>query len=238
MSVPPPLPRAPIRPSNPPPPPNLFRDARAPLSPTPLPFPSFDLTHRDERGNTLLHIAAKHGHRQLLNVILNQGADINAKNNMGNTALHFVCDPVLQLHVDPEKRLATLLLSRGADPAPMNNELLLPHQGLSESKSSADEEREFMGHSLMTRPVETVHHGQQHRSFVAGTWRQQMIRAAPHPSAEKFRPKPPALAPWETEDALPPRPEKTPLKKTGGAGNPALLAASAARAAAKVSSPG
>ncbi len=184
----------------------------------------------DERGNSLLHIAAKHGHRQLVNVILNQGGDINAKNSMGNTALHFVSDPVLQLHVDPERRIGTLLLSRGADPAPMNNELLLPHQGLSESKAVADEEREFMGHSLMMRPVSTVHESQEHRSEVAGGWRAQMLRGTPHPSSERFRPKPPVVPPWESEDALPPRPEKTPLKKTGGAGAPALLAA---RAAAK-----
>jgi hypothetical protein len=167
-------------------------------------------------------------------VILNQGADINAQNALGNTAMHFVCDPVLQLHVDPEKRVATLLLSRGADPAPLNNELLLPHQGLSESKQLADEERAFMGHSLQMRPLETVHDSTEHRSMVQGGWRAQMLRGKPQPSSEKFRPKPPVLPPWETEDALPPRPERTPLKKTGGAGAPALLAA---RAASKGGSP-
>jgi hypothetical protein len=43
----------------------------------------FEMETRDERGNTLLHIAAKHGHRLLISKILDMGANINAQNAQG-----------------------------------------------------------------------------------------------------------------------------------------------------------
>ncbi|CAM9173693.1 unnamed protein product, partial [Laminaria digitata] len=44
---------------------------------------------RDDHGNTILLVACQNGHKRALKVALRRGADINAKNSRGNTALHF-----------------------------------------------------------------------------------------------------------------------------------------------------
>jgi hypothetical protein len=49
----------------------------------------FDMSTRDDRGNTLLHIAAKHGHRLLISKILDMGADVNAQNGQGACAVPY-----------------------------------------------------------------------------------------------------------------------------------------------------
>ena len=46
----------------------------------------FPVDSRDADGNTLAIIAAKHGHRILLQMLLNNGADVNAKNKQGACA--------------------------------------------------------------------------------------------------------------------------------------------------------
>lgn len=49
----------------------------------------------DQYGNTSLHIAAMNGNLEILNLLINAGADINAVNRDGNTALHIAaynCD--------------------------------------------------------------------------------------------------------------------------------------------------
>ena len=46
----------------------------------------FDTATTDERGNTLLHIAAKHGHNLLIAKILDMGGNVNAKNTQGEWA--------------------------------------------------------------------------------------------------------------------------------------------------------
>ena len=149
----------------------------------------------------------------------------------GNTALHFVCDPLLQLHVDPEKKLATLLLSRGAQPAPMNNEFLLPHQGLSQSEAIASEERKFMGHAEQMRPSQTVEASRDQRARVLAAARYQLARGAPSPDPERYKPVPKEVPPWEREEALPPRS----VRKGGGGGSSLLAARAAARGELKAS---
>jgi ankyrin repeat protein len=44
---------------------------------------------RDAKGNTLLLVACQNGLKRLVKLLLRHGADINAQNNAGNTALHF-----------------------------------------------------------------------------------------------------------------------------------------------------
>lgn len=44
---------------------------------------------RDDHGNTILLVACQNGHKRALKAALRRGADINAKNARGNTALHF-----------------------------------------------------------------------------------------------------------------------------------------------------
>ena len=48
-----------------------------------------NINQKDEKGNTLLILAALHGHNTIVKNLLEKGADINEKNNKGNTALHY-----------------------------------------------------------------------------------------------------------------------------------------------------
>ncbi|XP_065344313.1 uncharacterized protein LOC135942229 [Cloeon dipterum] len=50
-----------------------------------------DLTKTDERGKTLLHVAAQHRHLQLVRDFIEKGTDVAAKDADGWNALHFAC---------------------------------------------------------------------------------------------------------------------------------------------------
>jgi len=54
----------------------------------------FPVDSQDEKGNTLLLLSAQNCNRELMELALNRGADINHQNAPGNTALHFsmACD--------------------------------------------------------------------------------------------------------------------------------------------------
>ena len=41
--------------------------------------------------DTALHLAAAHGHREIVNLLLKHKADLNAVNEHGNTPLHYAC---------------------------------------------------------------------------------------------------------------------------------------------------
>jgi ankyrin repeat protein len=45
------------------------------------------MTHGKEDGNTLLHFASRVGNMLLIRKLLRQGEDINARDNLGQTAL-------------------------------------------------------------------------------------------------------------------------------------------------------
>ena len=66
---------------------------------------------RDDSGNTLLLVAAQYGYFDLVEVLLNKrGADVNACNDMGATALHFAC-----CAESFNLKLVHLLLEKGAN---------------------------------------------------------------------------------------------------------------------------
>lgn len=44
-----------------------------------------DINESDPEGNTALHIAALHGHRNIYDLLVTYGADINIENNIGET---------------------------------------------------------------------------------------------------------------------------------------------------------
>jgi len=44
---------------------------------------------RDEFGNTTLMLAAQAGSKRMCKILMRHGADLNARNNRGQTALHF-----------------------------------------------------------------------------------------------------------------------------------------------------
>jgi len=47
------------------------------------------IENRDEHGNTLLIVSAQQNDKKMLKLLLRRGADINAQNSTGNTALHY-----------------------------------------------------------------------------------------------------------------------------------------------------
>lgn len=53
-------------------------------------------------------IAARHDLHHMALLLLNEGADVNAKDNNGNTALHYAC-------AYNQARVSVLLEARGAD---------------------------------------------------------------------------------------------------------------------------
>ncbi len=62
----------------------------------------------DEKGNTLLMLAAYHGHAALVETLVNVGADLNKQNDRGQTPL---AGAVFKRHTD----VITLFVRSGAD---------------------------------------------------------------------------------------------------------------------------
>lgn len=67
-----------------------------------------DINHKDSNGNTMLHIAAEMGNRELLEYLLFVGADVNAVNKQGETAIFCVFHTF-------EAEVAEVLLRHGLD---------------------------------------------------------------------------------------------------------------------------
>lgn len=44
-----------------------------------------------ESGNSVLHVASRNGNAEMVELLLNYGADNEARNNDRNTALHLAC---------------------------------------------------------------------------------------------------------------------------------------------------
>lgn len=50
------------------------------------------INHKDaQMGNTALHLASANGHKEVVEFLLDAGADINLLNNSKNTPLHWAC---------------------------------------------------------------------------------------------------------------------------------------------------
>jgi len=79
---------------------------------------------RDEAGNALLLVAAQNGNRRIAKLCLRRGGNINARNNAGNTALHFCYSYGFE-------ELAEYLKDKGADDTLTNLEGLTPYEGIS-----------------------------------------------------------------------------------------------------------
>ena len=65
--------------------------------------------------NTILHLASSYNHIPVINVLLDNGADINLKNDDGNTSLHIACNFGLY-------NVALKLIEAGADVNLANNQ--------------------------------------------------------------------------------------------------------------------
>ena len=70
-------------------------------------------------GSTLLHDMAEIGNLYQIDAELNNGADVNARNKFGQTALHIAYKKGM-------KEAAVLLIKRGADASIRDNEGKIP----------------------------------------------------------------------------------------------------------------
>jgi len=82
---------------------------------------------KDTEGNTLLHIACQCGNKRAVKFLLKQGAQINATNQLGNTALHYC---YANMFLD----LVAYLVSKDADGTLCNAEAQTPKECLGSSQ--------------------------------------------------------------------------------------------------------
>jgi len=69
----------------------------------------FPVDAEDEKGNTLLLIAAQNRMKKMIELLLARAANINHQNGHGNTALHYA------MAYDPEGVIGEFLIEKGAD---------------------------------------------------------------------------------------------------------------------------
>lgn len=67
----------------------------------------FDVNVTDAKQNTALHLAAKHGHLNVMALLIKHGADVDAQNDWLSTPLHLA---------ERNMEAIRLLLEAGADP--------------------------------------------------------------------------------------------------------------------------
>lgn len=83
----------------------------------------FPIDAEDEKGNTLLLVAAQNSNKRLCEMLLVRGAQINHQNAQGNTALHYA------LTFDAEGQLGEYLIEHGADDTVENIDGHSPYDG-------------------------------------------------------------------------------------------------------------
>ncbi|MEH1771269.1 MAG: ankyrin repeat domain-containing protein, partial [Nostoc sp.] len=89
-------------------------------------------------GETPLHLAVSQGNKQVVELLIAKGADVNAKNKDGNTPLHLAYD------LD----IVKLLIAKGADANAKNNDDMTPAelQAQDERDRQAQNERDRAMH--------------------------------------------------------------------------------------------
>ncbi|RHY33782.1 hypothetical protein DYB32_001411 [Aphanomyces invadans] len=85
----------------------------------------FDVHTEDDKGNTLLLIAAQNVNHKMVEFLIVKGSNVNHKNAQGNTALHFA------MAYDKEGVLGEYLIGHGADDTIENMFGLSPYDGIS-----------------------------------------------------------------------------------------------------------
>lgn len=78
---------------------------------------------KDEKCNTLLHIACQNNHRRIAKLLIRAGVELDVQNNKGNTALHYC-------YAYNFMQLAGTLLAKGADDSLLNEFGLPPSKGI------------------------------------------------------------------------------------------------------------
>ena len=77
----------------------------------------------------LLHITALYNHLEVAELLIEYGADVNAKANNGRTPLHFAS-------AKNNNEIARLLISKGADVNAKRNDGLTPFDEANESETA------------------------------------------------------------------------------------------------------
>ena len=102
----------------------------------------FDVNDKD-RGETALHLAAKHGHTHLVNALLQAGANSETRNKDGKTALHLATaakEPVIALSILEHKVNSSATASKSAQARLVE---LLAAEGASIMQPALDAVRTF-----------------------------------------------------------------------------------------------
>ncbi len=73
-----------------------------------LNHPNYNVLAQDKNGNTPLHEATSYGYTEVVKLLLEKGADLNAKNEFGST-------PMLLAVINGKKYIVRLLLEKGVD---------------------------------------------------------------------------------------------------------------------------
>lgn len=76
---------------------------------------------RNAQGQTALHIASMSSSVEITKMLIEHGADVNAKDANGNTSIHYAVEreanqkQLYELYTNPDSCILSLLISRGAD---------------------------------------------------------------------------------------------------------------------------
>ena len=112
-------------------------------------------------------------------------------------------DPVLRLHCDPDKKLASLVLGRGGDPSALNLDGLPPAKGVAISPLTAAEERTLLAQEGVMMPLETVSRTHLRHQKVLSDAKAALARATPTPNLAAYQVKKAPVPPWELPEASP-----------------------------------
>ena len=78
-------------------------------------LPDVEVNHEENKGYTALHCAVLEGHHDVVEVLIDAGADIDARTSEGRAPLHYACE-------DGKLAIVKVLLKAGADVCATDNE--------------------------------------------------------------------------------------------------------------------
>ena len=136
---------------------------------------------RDAHGNTVLMVACQNGHKNAVKAALRKYVDLDAQNNLGNTALHFC-------YAFGFNELADYLVGKGADLSVRNNKGQLcfqskQHQHQERQQPQRQQRQQAAAPAFATSPRVLPRAPAPHGAFVRNT-------APRGPSAPPFAARP------------------------------------------------
>ena len=125
---------------------NITRDVKNAIGYGPNGLEYMDILN----GDTPLHVAVSNGRPDLVQMLLENGADVRAKNNIGDSALHFAC---LEHRKTGRKDIINQLLLHGADVNAQNNVNELEDLGEDSDGEPVDDDRNVGGDSPLQNAI-------------------------------------------------------------------------------------